>query len=133
MKKTLLLAAALACSGAVAQEKQVWACQMDESTMLKWENNEWESYRITPHNLLLTLNSDNTGSIDRSDDDVPFPIECSAAGRNTISCLDEGKWTHFLFRPATGKLGESALIGATSDDREYRDSVSVKIFNCTKF
>jgi hypothetical protein len=131
MKKTLLLAVALACSGAVAQEKEVWACQMDESVMLKWENNEWEVYTITPYNLLLTLNSDNTGSIDRSDDE-PFTIECSAAYRNRISCLDRPKWSHFLFSPDTGKLSQSLLFGGTQTDRD-RDSVTAKIFSCTKF
>ena len=132
MKKTLLLAAALACSGAAAQEKEIWACQMEESTMLKWENNEWEVYGITPYNLLLTLNSDNTGSIDPSNDNE-FSIECSEARLDRISCLDAPKFTHFLFFPDTGKLGVSALVGATVDDREYRDSVSVKVYNCTKF
>ena len=41
MKKSLLLAAALACSGVVAQEKEIWACQQTEGTMLLWENSSW--------------------------------------------------------------------------------------------
>ena len=48
MKKTLLLAAALACSGAVAQEKQVWACQQTEGTMLNWEGGAWRQRAIIP-------------------------------------------------------------------------------------
>ena len=41
MKKSLLLAAALACSGAVAQEKEIWACQQVAGTLLKWESGSW--------------------------------------------------------------------------------------------
>jgi hypothetical protein len=132
MKKTLLLAAALACSGAVAQEKEVWACQMEESTMLRWEDNGWKNYAVKPFNILLTLNADNTGSIDPSDDNE-FSIECSEEYLGRISCLDGPKWSHFLFSPVTGKLGVSRLLGATVDGREYRDSVSAEVYNCTKF
>ena len=40
MKISLLLAAALACSGVIAQEKQVWACQgiFDGATGFSWKN-----------------------------------------------------------------------------------------------
>jgi hypothetical protein len=54
MKKTLLLAAALACSGAVAQEKEIWACQQTAGTMLMWENSSWRQSAIIPSPSLLT-------------------------------------------------------------------------------
>ena len=132
MKKTLLLAAALACSGAVAEEKQIWACQMEESTMLIWENSGWKEYRIQSYNLLLTLNADNTGSVDPTNDMSTWAINCSATLGNTISCLDVVQYDHLLFNPDTGKLGVSSLLGATMTGNN-RDSVSAKIFNCTKF
>lgn len=132
MKKTLLLAAALACSGAVAQEKQVWACQMESSIMLFWENNEWNPLTITPYNILLTLNADNTGSVDESRDTPTFSIDCSASYGSKFSCLDINEHDHFLLDPSTGKLGVSSLLGATMTGG-YRDSVSAKVFNCTKF
>ena len=47
MKKSLLLLAALACTGAVAQEKQVWACQLVEGAMLRWEDGDWKVYGST--------------------------------------------------------------------------------------
>lgn len=132
MKKTLLIAAALACSGAVAQEKQVWACQMEKSTMLRWEDNGWKNYAVKPYNILLTLNADNTGSIDPSNGNE-FSLECSETYLDRISCLDKSKFSHFLFSPDTGKLGISGLIGATLDGREYRDSVTAEVYNCTQF
>lgn len=132
MKKTLILAVVLACSGAVAQEKQVWACQMEESTMLRWEGNGWESYGLTPQNLLLTLNANNTGSVDQADVRPAYSIDCTAAGADRISCLDITKFGHLLFDPNTGRLGISQLVGATMTGGK-RDSVQAKIFNCTKF
>ena len=80
MKKTLLLAAAIACSGAVAQEKQVWACQMEESTMLRWEDNGWKNYAVKPYNILLTLNADNTVMIKLYNKFSILGINCELIG-----------------------------------------------------
>jgi hypothetical protein len=133
MKKTLLLAAALACSGAVAQEKQVWACQMVNSTMLAWENNSWEAYTITPYNILFTINADNTGNAKRSDEDYVSRFTCtSPLVGDYYSCLPSSFLSHYLFSPDEGKLGISDLYGAISTSAN-RDSVASQIFNCTKF
>ena len=46
--------------GAIAQEKQIWACHQQASTMLDWENGGWKSYRVTPQPLLLTIDGGNS-------------------------------------------------------------------------
>lgn len=133
MKKTLLIAAALVCSGAVAQEKQVWACQMVKSSMLAWENNSWNAYSVIPYNILFTINADNTGSAKRSTEDYASRLTCtSPLIGGYYSCLTSSLLDHYLFSPDEGKLGFSALYGAISSSAK-RDSVSSEIFNCTKF
>ena len=131
MKKTLLLAAALACSGAVAQEKQVWACQQIEGTMLNWENNSWENYGVAPYNILFTLDTSTTGSVKKSNEDSADSLTCNYFS-GLVSCHDLSLGTHYYFNRASGKLGFSALFGAIWNTPN-RDSVGVSIFNCTKF
>lgn len=133
MKKTLLLAAALACSGAVAQEKQVWACQTVKNTMLMWENSSWRQTGIIPDNILITINADNTGSAKRSTEDYSNNLTCTSPRLGSYySCLDSALLEHYLFSPDEGKLGISSLYGAIMTSAE-RDTVSAEIFNCTKF
>tara|TARA_R110002074_G_C12431025_1_gene656843 strand:+ start:767 stop:1168 length:402 start_codon:yes stop_codon:yes gene_type:complete len=133
MKKTLLLAAALACSGAVAQEKEIWACQQIEGTMLFWENSSWRQTGIIPDNILITINADNTGSAKRSSEDYSNNLTCTSPRVGShYSCLDSALLTHYLFSPDEGKLGISSLYGAIMTSAE-RDTVSAEIFNCTKF
>jgi len=55
MKKSLLLAAALACSGVVAQEKQIWTCQQLAGTQLVWEDGAWKQVDAEPTPILLRL------------------------------------------------------------------------------
>jgi hypothetical protein len=43
---------------AIAQEKEIWACQQEEGTMLDWEDGSWEQYLQTLQPLLLTLDGD---------------------------------------------------------------------------
>ena len=134
MKKVLLLAAALVCSGAVAQEKQVWACQMVKSSMLEWENNRWNAYGVNPYSILFTINADNTGSVKRSTEDNASSLTCTSPRylESYYSCLTRIPSTHYFFSSDEGKLGVSYLFGAVSTNA-IRDTVSSGIFNCTKF
>lgn len=134
MKKTLLLAAALACSGAAAQEKQVWACQMVKSSMLKWENNRWNEYGVIPYSILFTIDADNTGSVKPSTEDNASRLTCTSPRylESYYSCLTTSHSTHYFFSSDEEKLGVSHLLGAVLTSAE-RDSVSSGIFNCTKF
>ncbi|MDD9894554.1 MAG: hypothetical protein OXU24_02055 [Gammaproteobacteria bacterium] len=130
MKKSLLLLAALACTGAVAQEKQIWACQQVEGAMLRWEDGSWETYGITPGTILLTV--DGVAS-ERKEGDSTTLLRCEEVF-DFITCrgllLPS---THIIMDPTTGKLGMSELYGSLSTSSDYRDTVSVEVFNCTKF
>jgi hypothetical protein len=133
MKKYLLLLVALACTGAIAQEKQVWACQTVENTMLMWENSSWRQAGIIPSNILITINADNTGSAKRSTEDYSTNLTCTSPRLGSYySCLGPALLEHYLFSPDEGKLGISSLYGAIMTSAE-RDTVSAEIFNCTKF
>ena len=133
MKKTLLLAVALACSGAVAQEKQVWACQQIEGTMLRWENSKWSSAGLSPLPLLLTLDGGNS-SFKMADS--TYDLDCSKAPLSglgdVLSCLSSIKTQHILISLNSGKMGMTSLIGAIVSG-DTRDSIDAEAFNCTKF
>ena len=133
MKKTLLLAAALACSGAVAQGKQVWACQQIKGTMLRWVNSEWSSVGLSPLPVLLTLDGGNS-SFKMADN--TFNLDCSKAplsgNVDVLSCLSSTKTQHILINLDSGKMGMTSLIGAIGSG-DYRDSINAEAFNCTKF
>ena len=130
MKKTLLLAAALACTGAIAQEKEIWACQQVEGTMLDWEGGSWKQYLKALQPLLLTLGEDIAYV---KQGDVETTLSCSKHERlQNISCLNSIMSMHLYFSTDTARLGKSNLFGATSTG-DRRDSVSAEIYNCTKF
>ncbi len=130
MKKTLLLAAALACTGAVAQEKQIWACQQIEGTMLFWENSGWRQRFVAAEPILLTIDGENSSY---KIQDSETGLDCSLAGAFT-SCLTGFPFAEHIFMDtATGRMGISGLYGALMSSSENRDSVSAQIYNCTKF
>jgi hypothetical protein len=133
MKKTLLLAAALACSGVVAQEKEIWACQQEVGTGLFWEGGTWRQKGIIPTPLLLTIDGKNSSY---KEGDREVAVDCSEKDillASVISCLDNFSSEHIFMDKDTGRMGMSALYGVRSSSSEYRDSVAARIFNCTKF
>ena len=129
MKKTLLLAAALACSGAVAQEKEIWACQQTEGTMLNWEGGAWRQLLTNPRPLLLTIDGENSSY---KEGDIERGLDCSLAGAFT-SCLNGLSSTHLLMDTNTGRMGVSHLYGVIMSSSDRRDSIMAQIYNCTKF
>ena len=128
MKKSLLLAAALACSGAVAQEKEIWACQQTAGTMLNWEGSSWRQRDIIPAPILLTIDGKNSSY---KEGDTEKKLDCSLVGRT--SCLNNFSSEHIFMDKDTGRMGISTLFGVLSSSSEYRDSVAARIYNCTKF
>ena len=116
--------------GPIAQEKQISACQQQIRTLLDWEPGRWQSYTVAPTPLLLTIDGANS-SYKRGE--VERPLSCSKIyGFPEVTCLDLSSSEHIFFNPDYGKLGFSALFGATST-RDSRDTVSAVIYNCTKF
>ena len=128
MKKSLLLLAALACTGAIAQEKEIWACQQLESTMLSWGSNGWEQYVVTPEPLLLTVNGANS-SYKTGNDELRLQCSPLESFEKRTSCISSTSGDHLLLDPETGKMGKSRLYGAINN--AY--SVTAQIYNCTKF
>lgn len=136
MKKTLLLAAALACSGAVAQEKQVWACQgiFDGTTGFSWENGKWVNSLFNERNILVTIDGSNAVIKDNGTDFHFFLCTATssfAVNDALVSCSNGNSL--FLLNPESGQAGYSRLLGAANSDREYRDSVATALYECTKF
>ena len=130
MKKSLLLLAALACTGAIAQEKQIWACQQEAGTMLNYRNGRWVQSSIIPETLLLTIDGANSRVKEGEQEGL---LSCSKVeGPPEISCLTIMKDMHYYFSPLNGRLGVSSLLGATLTGEE-RFSVAAMIYNCTKF
>ncbi len=133
MKKLLLLAAVLACSGVVAQEKEIWACQQTAGTMLNWEGSSWRQNGILPEPILLTIDGKNSSY---KEGDRESRLDCSEVNivsGSGVSCLGRLSSTHILIDTDTGKMGISNLFGAVGSSSEYRDSVYARIYNCTKF
>ena len=137
MKKSLLLAAALACSGAVAQEKEIWACQQTEGTALTWISSSWRQMNIISEPLLLTIDGENSsykvGDYEQSLDCSKGILSNALTSGVTTSCLGSLTSLHIYLLTDTGKMGMSDLYGAISSSSVRRDTVSAKIYNCTKF
>ncbi len=112
--------------GAIAQEKQIWACQMEEGTQLLWEDGRWESYGVTDTQLLLTLDGANSSYKLGS---VTWELTCTDVfGRKSCFTTYTGSQNIF-FDPDSGRMGMSYLSGALAKV----DSVAAQIYNCTKF
>lgn len=129
MRKLITLALILLSPMVVAQEKQIWACQQVEGTLLDWEDGRWKMFGVSPMPLLLTIDGAYS-SFKKGDIDVG--LACNTTSMMTVSCLDNGQAYHLYFDPSTGKLGYSFLAGALQTG-DQRDSVSASIYNCTKF
>lgn len=133
MKKFLLLLAALACTGAIAQEKEIWACQLDKGALLAWEDNSsWEIYRLSSadSNVLLTVDGVNS-RIKITDED--FLMTCLDVALDRVICYEPIVGSEYIvLDTTTGKAGRSFLSGAVGSGPR-RDSVSAAIYNCTKF
>ena len=115
--------------GAIAQEKQIWACQQQAGTMLRWESDRWETYGVAGQPVLFTIDE---ASSTYKEGEREVPLICAVYFSPYVSCFDITTGDHLLFNPNNGKLGRSALLGAT-DTGDRRDTVSAQVFNCTKF
>ncbi|MDA1244078.1 MAG: hypothetical protein O3B02_03625 [Proteobacteria bacterium] len=132
MKKTLLLAAALACSGAVAQEKEIWACQEIQSYGMEWTNGRWQGGAFEESQLLFTLNGINSTL---KLPELPRPIDLSCLYDVTDGywfCSDPLYAVSFIINQDSGSAGYSTLFGAVINE-EDRSSITVSVLQCTKF
>ena len=132
MKKTLLLAAALACSGAVAQEKQVWACQEIMSGMgFVYKDGAWVETSFASVNYLVTIDGSNS-KYGHSGEQYSTNCE-NFTNKPTphFRCSDTTGGT-VLLNPDTKLAVISEGLGGILMD-EYRDTVQIRLLQCTKF
>lgn len=128
MKKTLLLAAALVCTGAVAQEKDVWACQGLNSNGFVWEDGKWVRGGYAPDNWLLSLDG-NDSNIKVGD--IDYPLRCTDI--LAVMCIsDWGVYVTFDRVLSTGSVAVT-LGSALSGPNGERDSIYIEPLQCTKF
>ena len=134
MKKSLLLLVALACTGAIAQEKQIWACQLSEGALLAWEDNSsWEIYKLSPDDSNLLLTIDGANSRIKMGGDTEFSAICSVVGNNRVSCYEDTLGSEYvLLDQTTGAAGHAYMYGAVSSG-SVKDSINIAAYNCTKF
>ena len=128
MKKSLLLAAALACSGVVAQEKQIWACQQVAGTQLIWEDGAWRQVGVEPTSILLRLGG-KYSSYRMSEEERL--LDCSEALNGKVSCLDSLSSELIYIDPTSGKMGRSILFGA-AEAGNSRSALATEVYNCAK-
>jgi len=128
MKKSLLLAAALACSGVVAQEKQIWACQQVAGTQLIWEDGAWRQVGVEPTSILLRLGG-KYSSYRMSEEERL--LDCSEALNGKVSCLDSLSSELIYIDPTSGKMGRSTLFGA-AEAGDSRSALATEVYNCAK-
>jgi len=128
MKKTLLLAAALACSGAAAQEKDVWACQGLDSNGFKWENGKWERIFYEPDKWLLSLDGVD-GNIKAGEIDTSL----SCTDLIILTCTSSSG-LYVSFDRATGAGSVASTLGSVYPNSDgSRDSIYIEPIQCTKF
>ena len=128
MKKSLLLEAALACSGVVAQEKQIWACQQVAGTQLIWEGGSWRPVGVEPTSILLRLGG-KYSSYRMSEEERL--LDCSEALNGKVSCLDSLSSELIYIDPTSGKMGRSILFGA-AEAGNSRSALATDAYNCAK-
>ena len=136
--------------GAIAQDQEVWGCQMEIGSGLFWQNNRWEMSGLNPLTLLITIPvapprqalsfldeseiTDNrrNGNYKLGAQDE-FEMFCRLnTPSETVSCLSETGNVLLILDRSNGRLGFAALVGAISL-ADNRDTVGNFIYNCTKF
>ena len=133
MKKTLLLVAAIVCSGAVAQEKEVWACQGVDTNGFKWENRKWERIAYAPSKWLLSLDRNDgfnvNGSIKTGERN--YLLRCRDLAFLTCTSHDG---IYVSFDRARGAGSVASTLGSAFPYRDgSRDSIYIEPIQCTKF
>lgn len=127
----LLLAALLLVHGTAMG--QTFACQYTEAAGLKWENGRWRSTSfMNPPPFFLKIEGDRltADSVAKAIRGTPSRIRCERNQiANTFSCFDQsGGFLHFDPQRYAGAI--SQMLGASTGQSDYRDSVSVAAFTC---
>lgn len=137
--KLIAVAAMVLSTTAVAQpDKDWWACQVVHTSGMQWENNRWVT-RDVEDSPPFVLMSDGNGSLTKEsvlkavESDLPEQgVECKDWNfKGQVACMVVNAQS-LMFNKKTGKGGLSRMHGSTTTGTDYRDTVSVKAFECTK-
>ena len=138
VKKLVTALALLLSSTAIAQpDKDWWACQYVAAAGMDWEDGKWSALKLAPKEPFILM-SDGKGSLNKTallkvfDLHSEDYITCitSTLGNRFVCVSDFAK--SLYFNTATSQGGVSILFGAGSDSPDYRDTVGVLAFECTK-
>ena len=146
MKKTLLLAAALACSGVVAQEKEIWACQGVESQGFIYRSNDWDVALFKNENITLTL---DPVMIQQYSYAATLEIIGKKTPNNLLLCKLESEQNYYVeflhctlpendprtfsLDMKTGKAIYSNTLGFFDNNLQENTAVTLSTYQCTKF
>ncbi len=128
MNKLTTLILLLLSPFAVAQEKQIWACQQVAGTQLIWEDGAWRQVGVEPTSILLRLGG-KYSSYRMSEEERL--LDCSEALNGKVSCLDSLSSELIYIDPTSGKMGRSTLFGA-AEAGNSRSALATEVYNCAK-
>ena len=135
MKKLITMILLMWSILAVAQEKEIWACQTTDITGFKWVDGEWKRKVYDRGNILLTLDGQNSATKIRG---VEHLFNCNPVGSFWQCNSDTGH--SLVLNPDTGEGGYSRLFGAVINSSQidlgegiFTEDVIVALLQCTKF
>ena len=138
--KLIAVAAMVLSTAAVAQpDKDWWACQVVHASGMKWENNRWVTTTFQEYPPFVLM-SDGNGSLTK--ESVLEAVAAAGLHKSGVECKDwafEGNVSCMTvmgmllyFSKETGRGGFIRMFGSTTTATDYRDSVLVSAFECTK-
>ena len=145
MKKALLLTAVLTCTGAVAQEKEIWACQGTDTNGFIFRSGSWEKVFYTSQDFTLTLTATSAGlysytaiinNLASDNIDVMF---CNQQEEQSnfvgfLHCnLPSGDPNNLSLNKITGKAVRSDTLSYFDKVVDEGASIYLSLYQCTKF
>ena len=113
-----------------------WACQSVESAGLIWKDQRWNPSSFTyDERFILIAEGDGLQkeSVAKAMGVSASRLQCFAP-YGVTNCLSTIAAESFTFNPGSGEGAIGKIIGGAIHDRkkEYRDSLAVTPFECTK-
>lgn len=140
MKKASLLLFGILASASSAQEKEIWACQSNDSNGFRAQDGRWEEASYAGRNLLFTFDS-TSSALKFSDANITRNFSCdsltwqpsdsSEIEDDLYRCYETNTGMGvFSLNPSTGDAGYGYILGAVTTGGS---NVYVELFHCTRF
>jgi hypothetical protein len=114
-------------SGIYAQEKEIWACQVTNSTGFKFEENEGITSTFKKASYLLTI--DGADSLIKEGEDVKL-LDCEDSSYGWTSCISHESARYISMSKENG-LGSYASTGGATIRGIF--TANLELIQCTKF